>query len=344
MVELFLGVALVGIVTYLANLNPAPKRETRNPVQALLGTLASVNVLLALLVLLATITPPDESSEFATDIALAVGLSYSLFALACGIVSFAIIYRHDVRDFIKAHIVRHAPQFPGYNPKSLVHTTAIVIALVYVNYSFGGFILSGGIAGLSDSLQSTSAGEQLRFQALSFFIYVLIALLGVGLFIRRDISQVIDRLGLRDVSWRSLLIGAGVGFFIFWLQLGMSMVWALVTDPEVLELQSAASETIFAIFSGSIWAALLLIVTTGIGEELLFRGALQPIFGNLLTSILFALLHTQYGLTPATLIIFLVSLGFGWVRVRYNTGAAMTAHMVYNAVPFVLYALAEVAV
>jgi membrane protease YdiL (CAAX protease family) len=57
------------------------------------------------------------------------------------------------------------------------------------------------------------------------------------------------------------------------------------------------------------------------------------VFGLWPTSILFALIHMQYTLTPATLIILGVALGFGWLRQRYNTTVAIMAHFLYNFIP-----------
>jgi uncharacterized protein len=74
---------------------------------------------------------------------------------------------------------------------------------------------------------------------------------------------------------------------------------------------------------------------------LLFRGALQPIFGNLLVSLFFTLLHSQYTFTPASLIILVVSLAFGYVRQKYSTSASIVAHFVYNFSPFILLYLAS---
>jgi membrane protease YdiL (CAAX protease family) len=75
---------------------------------------------------------------------------------------------------------------------------------------------------------------------------------------------------------------------------------------------------------------LLLSVIVAIGEEVFFRGALQPIFGNVLTTIIFTALHTQYTLTPATILIVATSLALGWLRSRYSTSASIIAHFVYN--------------
>ena len=83
----------------------------------------------------------------------------------------------------------------------------------------------------------------------------------------------------------------------------------------------------------------LLAISVGIGEEILFRGALQPVFGIVITSLLFVALHTQYAFTPAAGILFVVSLGFGLLRARASTTAAIIAHAAYNGIPFVLAAL-----
>jgi membrane protease YdiL (CAAX protease family) len=121
------------------------------------------------------------------------------------------------------------------------------------------------------------------------------------------------------------------------LAIGLLVVWSLIAPPELISAQSAASEQIFLAFSGSLFTGFLLAITTAIGEEVLFRGALQPIFGMFWTSIFFALLHAQYTLTPAALIIFGVSLSFAWLRHRYDTPTAIAAHFVYNFIPFILY-------
>jgi membrane protease YdiL (CAAX protease family) len=67
-----------------------------------------------------------------------------------------------------------------------------------------------------------------------------------------------------------------------------------------------------------------------------FRGAIQPVFGIWVTSLFFTMLHTQYTLTPATLVIFITSLVLGWLRNRQSTSAAITGHFVYNFIQLVL--------
>jgi membrane protease YdiL (CAAX protease family) len=73
-------------------------------------------------------------------------------------------------------------------------------------------------------------------------------------------------------------------------------------------------------------AALAVSLSAGVGEELLFRGALQPRFGLVLTSLLFAVGHAHYGLSPATVEVFVIGLVLGLVRRRINTTTCIVIH------------------
>ena len=62
------------------------------------------------------------------------------------------------------------------------------------------------------------------------------------------------------------------------------------------------------------------------------RVAVQPVLGIIPTSVLFASMHVQYG--PSLLLgyIFVLSLGLGYLRRRFNTTASFLAHAGYNFV------------
>ena len=72
-------------------------------------------------------------------------------------------------------------------------------------------------------------------------------------------------------------------------------------------------------------------LAAAIGEEALFRGAAQPRLGLLLTAALFALLHSNYGISLSTGIVFGLGLLLGWLRIRYNTTTAIITHALYNS-------------
>jgi membrane protease YdiL (CAAX protease family) len=60
------------------------------------------------------------------------------------------------------------------------------------------------------------------------------------------------------------------------------------------------------------------------------------VFGAVLTSIFFVLIHSQYILTPASLLLLVITFGLAWVRSRYSTTASIVAHFIYNFIPLLL--------
>jgi len=183
----------------------------------------------------------------------------------------------------------------------------------------------------ADSLAISSVA----FEAV---LRVVGALLGVGFAIRRSLQQSLDRLGLRVPTAADLRWGIGAGVALYALLLVTVTIWANLVTPQQLQEQTQAADQLSSMFN-TLPLALVVSISAAVGEEILFRGALQPVFGWVLTSILFALLHMQYTLTPATIIIFFVSLGLGWVRMRQSTTAAMIAHFVYNFIQLAPVAL-----
>ncbi len=171
---------------------------------------------------------------------------------------------------------------------------------------------------------------------LSGALYLLLAFLGVGWRLRRRTWVALWRLGLRLPSGRGAAAGS-LAAALLWLFMTAAMTaWAHAAPKEIFLQQTAASRLLFDAFSGSAAAALLLALVSAFSEEILFRGALQPVFGIGLTSFFFALMHQPYVWTPAMLILFAVSLGFGWLRQRYCTSAAIIAHAGYNLLPFLV--------
>jgi membrane protease YdiL (CAAX protease family) len=73
-----------------------------------------------------------------------------------------------------------------------------------------------------------------------------------------------------------------------------------------------------------------------LGEESLFRGAVQPVLGIIPTSLLFAALHIQYGPSVSLVYVLVLAFGLGFLRKRINTSAAFVAHASYNFLSVVL--------
>jgi membrane protease YdiL (CAAX protease family) len=296
------------------------------------------NALVALLV-----DDPSALSADVTipDIAFVPGVLLVGLSLLAGLSAIMVIRSRQARVFLRDKLIRPTSKPDQkrrtYEPDNPVHTTAVLLMLLAVVNTIGSFVLAGGWEGLAENIQANE--PRLLDLALSLVLYTSLALLGAGLFVRRNLQQVIERLSLRLPTrddWRMGLL-AGVGLYV--LQIAVGIVWVLLSDPETLQQQTAAAEQIFRAFSGSLLAGFFLALSASIGEEILFRGALQPVFGLWITSIFFALLHTQYTLTPASIIIFGVALGLGWIRRKYSTTAAIIGHFVYNFIPFMFLQL-----
>lgn len=158
--------------------------------------------------------------------------------------------------------------------------------------------------------------------------YVLLALAGVGFLTVRDGRATIDRLGLTRPKVRDLAL-VGIGFLaLFALNSGGDWVqrhffpgaWA--ADQHVNQLIAHALDRRGMFVVG---------LSAGIGEELTMRGALQPRLGLVLTSLLFASLHSQY--SPFGIaVVFAFGLLLGLIRRSSNTTVAIAVHALYDVV------------
>jgi len=292
----------LGVLVLIANY--AEQRPRWQPL--LYGALLAANAGLVIL----TLSLEPNPSAVALSVALAVLASLPLWRPA------------------RLRLAAWLPK-SGFKADSPLHVTALVLCVYLIANSLLNYALADGLSGLRESLQAREDVLRVENMLAQMLIFILFGALGVGLGTRRTLSAVVERLALRAPTLRELYIGFGVAFILFWTVYALSILWQLLLPPDVIEQQTELSGLIaenIETLSTAFWVAF----TAAIGEEIAFRGALQPIFGNWLTSAVFALTHTQYAFTPALGIIFVVSLGFGWARQRYNTTVAIVAHFVYN--------------
>lgn len=163
--------------------------------------------------------------------------------------------------------------------------------------------------------------------------FVVIALLGVGAAIRRGPRETLARLGYGPISIKQVGIVVLFVAAAFALSLAADSLFHLL-QPDLYRKVGEVSSTLFDPSGlspvSAVLFALLIGVGAGLGEETLFRGAVQPVFGILATSVLFASMHVQYG--PSLLLgyIFVLSAGLGLLRRHINTTASFLAHAGYN--------------
>jgi membrane protease YdiL (CAAX protease family) len=237
---------------------------------------------------------------------------------------------------------RLVPLFPrrqgrgvGFDPDSLVHTTALIYCLYFLGDRVIEYVAAGGLSGLAQDTAAPTTSSLITTMGL----FTSFAVLGVGIGLRRRISDTFSRLGLRAPTISELAAAAAVAFLMFCTEFVFGILWQAVASPDIIRQQTQVSQQLSNSIT-TLSAAFLLSSTAAIGEEIAFRGALQPIFGLWPTTIFFAMVHIQYTLTPATLLIVVVGLGLGWLRRRYNTTSSIVAHFLYNFVSaaFTVYA------
>lgn len=333
------------LTIYVAN---QEQRTDREPVatRSLLYVGTAIMGLLGVYVLLLAINAQTtrvqaEPGEDVSVLEIGTGevAAAVLISVLSTVAAYSIISSSSARHQLKGII----GQWGNYDPNSIVHTTAVVLCLLLVSSNTILFLTSGGTSAMAESLDEQ--GASLIQPVVQAVIQVGAAFLGVGYAVRRMLPQALARLGLQRLTWRDFTRGFFASLALYLLIILFSALLSLLIevgliDGESLDEQTRAAESLANAFATPL-AAVVLSASAAVGEEIFFRGALQPVFGNLLTSIMFAVLHTQNLLSPGIILLFLVSLGLGTLRNRYNTNVAIVAHFLYNFIQLTLLILAQ---
>ncbi|MGF1471549.1 MAG: type II CAAX prenyl endopeptidase Rce1 family protein [Rubrobacteraceae bacterium] len=169
--------------------------------------------------------------------------------------------------------------------------------------------------------------------------FLIVAVLGVGVGVRRNFRQTLSRLGYGAISVRQLGVVAVFVLGALALSIAANGLFAYL-QPDLHRTVGDLSNSLFNPRGlgpvAAVSFALLLGLGAGLGEETLFRGALQPTLGLVPAALLFASMHIQYG--PSVLLgyVFLLGLGLGLLRRYTNTTASFLAHAGFNALGVML--------
>ena len=342
MLVVFVALIYIGFMIYLANQEDV-KNQKHSLLQVMTYGLSIVIGVWVLSAILFIFVSPDQvnSLQLAEQIEqVDKGVATFFVVTGIGTISLIIYSLQTGRPYIWIEQVlnrKSAKTIPRYRSGSSVHRLAIILMVFHIISVMWTFMMSGGLQGISFSYDNPF--DALLDIATNALIYVIIALLGVGWMMRRDKERILKRLGLRFPTIHDWLAGVGIGISLYIVSLIGTMIWASLVPAEVITEQTSASQQLFQVFSGSLIYGVILALLTGISEEILFRGALQPIFGLITTSFFFTVIHIQYTLTPATLILFIITLGFGWARKYISTTTSIIAHAIYNFIPILLYTI-----
>lgn len=129
-------------------------------------------------------------------------------------------------------------------------------------------------------------------------------------------------------TWEFALWGGGLAAAVMLVNLAIAK-WV----PEEAADDGGVNERMFK--GRPIWHIAVLALIIAVCEELLFRGALQHMFGAYWTSILFAAIHVRYlrHWIPTGLV-FLISYGLGWSMT--HTGTIWTPILAHFLIDFVM--------
>jgi membrane protease YdiL (CAAX protease family) len=157
-----------------------------------------------------------------------------------------------------------------------------------------------------------------------------LAFLAVGLPVRRTLAQTLDRLGLRPLGRRDVLIVVAIAVALVFaaneLDELLSRLWEAAGWPRT---DAKLVERLFGATVSPV-GAVSVAISAGVGEELIARGLFQPRFGWLLPNLAFAMAHAfQYG-PDSVVSVFLTGAVLAAVRARWNTTASALTHGLYD--------------
>ncbi len=169
-----------------------------------------------------------------------------------------------------------------------------------------------------------------RKQVLWLGFFTLFGMGGAGLFV------------IRNVHDRSLA-EAFSGVYPFWFQVLLGGVYGLVAASTGWTLiRMPFMKSVREFYGGMIGRIplrtsdiVIVSICAGVGEELLFRGAIQPFLGVWLTSLVFVFLHgylnpMNWRITLYGAFMVLVIAGIGRIYVHVGPATAMIAHTVID--------------
>lgn len=211
-----------------------------------------------------------------------------------------------------------------FDPDNQVHQLALVLTVLLV-----GVQLTTQLT--TDVLAAAAQGQALSrldlvLQELPF---LLAAAFGVGFLTRRPARPMLERLGFVLPSWWQVVLALAASLAFLAIGNGIDQLGEWLT-PALSHRIAKASGRLFGHLT-DLGGIATLAIAAGVCEEALFRGALQPRLGLLWPAVVFAAVHTQYGLSFDTAAVVILAFGLALLRRYANTTTSALCHTVYDA-------------
>jgi len=212
-------------------------------------------------------------------------------------------------------------------PSAAVDMTGLCVLFGVLGFLITSYIINPNPAEISDAVSVSDL-------AVQFVAGIVLAFIAVGAGIKRNLREAAVRLGLTWPTPRVIGVGLGMVIVVLLILTGAGVLTEIF-QPNVSREIAKATEEITTNVESPI-GAVLFGLGAGASEELLVRGAIQPKFGLFVSALLFALLHSQYGVSFVLVGVFLVGLALGLERKYFGTTAAIITHAVFNTISVLL--------
>jgi membrane protease YdiL (CAAX protease family) len=239
----------------------------------------------------------------------------------------------------RGYIARYIP----IDPDSFVHMIGLVTLAAITLMCAVPLIINGSPPLLDPGVMEMiiddlgDEADMIRLETYGLIWTVAGSAFMVGLWIRQDLRGTLARLGLVRPTPKQVLIGIGAAFLLLGLfhvaEPAITHAFGLAGIPTTDE---AAIEKLFGAMNLSPLVALIASISAGIGEELTFRGVLQPRFGIVLSALVFASAHAFQYSWDGIVVVLLVGICLGIIRKYTNTTTSAITHGTYDLVLFLL--------
>lgn len=277
-----------------------------------------------------------------TDRSASVGI-YLLFGLPGGLLSVAGIALMTTTDLAEGPFIlasglafslpllrpfrKLIASFTPMDPKSPIDLCGLALILWVMSF----FVIT---AVQSGPAEVDSGGDALTgnlfWLVLNAVTFVAIAYVAVGYRIHRTGAEATERLGLTVPSLKTVAISVGMVIPCFMVSiLGSALTVAF--QPDVIDNLEDTMDQMTSGLANPV-GALLIGLSAGIGEEVLFRGAVQARFGIIIAALFWTTLHIQYDFSFVLVGLFGVGILLGLQRKYFGTTSAVITHALYNMV------------
>jgi membrane protease YdiL (CAAX protease family) len=217
-------------------------------------------------------------------------------------------------------------KFTPMDPKSPIDLVGLALILWVGSF----FVISAVQSGPADVGADDSAAltGNLFWLVLNAATFVAIAYVAVGYRIHRTGDEATQRLGITFPSLKTVAISVAMVIPCF----AMSMIGSALTlafQPDVVDNLEDTMDQMTNGLDNPI-GALMIGLSAGIGEEVLFRGAIQPRYGIVIAALFWTTMHVQYDISFVLVGLFGVGILLGLQRKYLGTMSAIITHALYN--------------